>query len=56
MPLPPALLARLAKRGIVKPSDQGSVLHPPRGYFHPSLYVLTTSSHHQHRNRGGDYR
>lgn len=24
MPLPPALLARLAKRGIVKPSEQGS--------------------------------
>lgn len=27
MPLPPALLARLAKRGIVKPSDQGSRAH-----------------------------
>lgn len=24
MPLPPALLARLAKRGIVKPTEQGS--------------------------------
>lgn len=25
MPLPPALLARLAKRGIVKQSDQGKI-------------------------------
>jgi len=27
MPLPPALLARLAKRGIVKHSDQGKIHH-----------------------------
>lgn len=26
MPLPPALLARLAKRGIVKPSEQGNLM------------------------------
>ena len=26
MPLPPALLARLAKRGIVKPSEQGNII------------------------------
>lgn len=30
MPLPPALLARLAKRGIVKPSEQGMEQHLTR--------------------------
>lgn len=42
MPLPPALLARLAKRGIVKPTEQGERQHCCTTTFrHVPLYNIT---------------
>lgn len=42
MPLPPALLARLAKRGIVKPSEQGRRKHTscPKHTFFSALLTV----------------
>lgn len=51
MPLPPALLARLAKRGIVKPSDQGRRKHsscPKQAFsllYSPFLHLLCPPPH-----------
>lgn len=48
MPLPPALLARLAKRGIVKPTEQGKKQHVVTdntlSFRHFSSYIITVFS------------